>query len=80
PAPSAEDMTQHMTDAARAAVKDLAAALAALTEWKKEAISPAFKATLAQHGMKMPQLAMPVRLLVVGTTHTPAIDAVLELL
>ncbi|MFK0375452.1 glutamate--tRNA ligase [Pandoraea sp. NPDC090278] len=80
PAPSAEDMKQHMTDAARAAVKDLATALTALPEWKKEAISPAFKATLAQHGMKMPQLAMPVRLLVVGTTHTPAIDAVLELL
>jgi glutamyl-tRNA synthetase len=27
----------------------------------------------------MPQLAMPVRLLVAGTTHTPSIDAVLQL-
>jgi glutamyl-tRNA synthetase len=27
----------------------------------------------------MPQLAMPVRLLVAGTTHTPSIDAVLML-
>ncbi|WP_087688142.1 glutamate--tRNA ligase [Pandoraea sp. PE-S2R-1] len=80
PQPSGEDVAQHLTDTARAAVKDLAAGLAALPEWKKEAISPVFKATLAQHGMKMPQLAMPVRLLVVGTTHTPAIDAVLELL
>ncbi|VVD91484.1 glutamate--tRNA ligase [Pandoraea terrigena] len=80
PVPSDADVAQHMTDTARAAVKDLGAALAALPEWTKAAISPAFKATLAQHGMKMPQLAMPVRLLVVGTTHTPAIDAVLELL
>ena len=79
PAPSDADLAQHMTDAARAAVKDLATALAALPEWKKEAISPVFKATLAQHGMKMPQLAMPVRLLVAGTTHTPSIDAVLVL-
>ncbi|GAB3625434.1 glutamate--tRNA ligase [Pandoraea terrae] len=80
PQPSEADVAQHLTDAARAAVKDLAAALAALPEWRKDLISPAFKATLAQHGMKMPQLAMPVRLLTVGTTHTPAIDAVLELL
>jgi glutamyl-tRNA synthetase len=28
----------------------------------------------------MPQLAMPVRLLVVGTTHTPSLDLVLALL
>jgi glutamyl-tRNA synthetase len=27
----------------------------------------------------MPQLAMPVRLLVAGTTHTPSIDSVLML-
>ena len=27
----------------------------------------------------MPQLAMPVRLFVAGTTHTPSIDAVLAL-
>jgi glutamyl-tRNA synthetase len=39
----------------------------------------AFKATLATHKLKMPQLAMPVRLLVAGTTHTPSIDAVLVL-
>lgn len=37
------------------------------------------KAVLASHKLKMPQLAMPVRLLVAGTTHTPSIDAVLKL-
>jgi len=30
--------------------------------------------------MKMPQLAMPVRVLVLGTAQTPSLDAVLELL
>jgi glutamyl-tRNA synthetase len=34
---------------------------------------------LAAHGLKMPQLAMPLRLLVTGQLQTPAIDAVLEL-
>ena len=31
-------------------------------------------------GLKMPQLAMPVRVLVMGTAQTPSLDAVLELL
>jgi glutamyl-tRNA synthetase len=32
------------------------------------------------NGLKMPQLAMPLRRLVTGRTQTPSIDAVLELL
>ena len=71
-------LAQHVTDAVRPALADLRAALAEV-EWSKEAISAAFKSTLAAHKLKMPQLAMPVRLLVAGTTHTPSIDAVLML-
>ncbi|CCD40738.1 Glutamyl-tRNA synthetase [Candidatus Paraburkholderia kirkii UZHbot1] len=69
---------QQVTDAVRPAIADLRAALATV-EWTKEAIAAALKATLAAHKLKMPQLAMPVRLLVAGTTHTPSIDAVLML-
>lgn len=78
PAPAPEAVAQHVTDALRPAIAELAAALKQ-AEWTKEAISAAFKATLGAHGLKMPQLAMPVRLLVAGTTHTPSIDAVLML-
>ncbi len=78
PAPDAEARAQHVTDAVRPALAALAAALKDV-EWTKEAIAAALKATLAAHGLKMPQLAMPVRLLVAGTTHTPSIDAVLML-
>ena len=42
-------------------------------------IGAAIKATLAAHGLKMPQLAMPVRVLVMGTPQTPSLDAVLAL-
>jgi glutamyl-tRNA synthetase len=38
------------------------------------------KAVLVSSGLKMPQLAMPLRVLVVGRAQTPSIDAVLELL
>ena len=37
------------------------------------------KEVLAAHTFKMPQLAMPVRVLVMGTAQTPSLDAVLEL-
>ena len=40
---------------------------------------PAFKQVLADAGLKMPQLAMPVRVLVMGTPQTPSVDQVLFL-
>ncbi|AOJ11843.1 glutamate--tRNA ligase [Burkholderia mayonis] len=78
PAPDADALAQHVSDAVRPALAEFAAALKT-AEWTKEAIAAALKATLGAHKLKMPQLAMPVRLLVAGTTHTPSIDAVLWL-
>jgi glutamyl-tRNA synthetase len=78
PAPDADELAQRVTDAVKPALAALAEALKT-AEWTKEGVAAALKATLAAHGLKMPALAMPVRLLVVGTTHTPSIDAVLAL-
>lgn len=75
---SAEERAAHVTPAVLPAVATLADRLAA-GEWTKAAIGDAIKATLAQHGLKMPQLAMPVRVLVAGRAQTPSLDAVLEL-
>ena len=47
-------------------------------EWNKAAIAAAIKETLGAHGLKMPQLAHAVRVLVCGRPQTPSIDAVLE--
>ena len=47
--------------------------------WEKGAISQAFKDTLGEHGLKMPALAIPVRLLVCGRAQTPSVDAALAL-
>jgi glutamyl-tRNA synthetase len=76
--PSTEDLATHVTDAVRPAVAALAERLAALTEWNKAAIQQALKETLAAVGLKMPQLAVPVRVIVCGRTQTPSLDAVLE--
>lgn len=76
--PLAEDWATHVTDAVRPAVAALAERLAALPEWTKPGIQQALKETLAAFGMKMPQLAVPVRVIVCGRAQTPSLDAVLE--
>jgi glutamyl-tRNA synthetase len=75
--PSAEDLAAHVTDAVRPALGALAERLSALTEWNKAAIQQALKETLLATALKMPQLAVPVRVLVCGRTQTPSLDAVL---
>jgi glutamyl-tRNA synthetase len=76
-APAAE-LSAHVTDAIRPAVATLRGKLAE-AEWTKAAIAAAIKATLTEHGLKMPQLAQAVRVLVCGRSQTPSLDAVLEL-
>lgn len=76
--PSDEDRAAHVTDAVKPAVAALADRFASI-EWNKAAISQAIKDTIAERKLKMPQLAVPVRLLVCGRAQTPSIDAVLEL-
>jgi glutamyl-tRNA synthetase len=76
---TAELLAQHLTEPARAALKDFALQAAGI-DWTKEALSGLIKTTLASHSLKMPQLAIPLRVAIAGTTQTPAIDAVLEIL
>ncbi len=77
--PSETDRAQHLTDAVKPAVLALADKLEALAVWDKAGINAAIKETIAAHGLKMPQLAIPVRVLACGRTQTPSVDAVLEL-
>jgi glutamyl-tRNA synthetase len=61
------------------ALRTLKARLAAVP-WERAAIGEAIKEAAKSNGLKMPQVAMPLRRLVTGRTQTPSIDAVLELL
>jgi glutamyl-tRNA synthetase len=49
-------------------------------QWERAALNDAIKDVVKSSGLKMPQIAMPLRRLVTGRTQTPSIDAVLELL
>jgi glutamyl-tRNA synthetase len=78
PHPDAELLALHLTDAVREALGTFAGRCATV-EWNKAALAAMMKEVLAAHSLKMPQLAMPLRLLLTGQLQTPAIDAVLEL-
>jgi glutamyl-tRNA synthetase len=77
--PAAEEFDKHVGEAVRPAIGILARMLEGC-DWNKEAIAACIKETLRATGLKMPQLAMPVRVLVLGTAQTPSLDAVLALL
>ena len=76
-APAAALLATHVTDALRPALSALRERLAGAA-WERAAIAAEIKATLTSFGLKMPQLAMPVRVIVAGTPQTPSLDAVLE--
>ena len=77
--PQVEDVAKHITPAVLPALDALATKLNAVADWTIANVSAAFKEVLAEQGLKMPQLAMPVRVLVMGTPQTPSVDAVLWL-
>jgi len=72
-------IAEHVTPQVRPVLRVLMARLSE-TAWERTAIGAAIAQVLKQHGLKMPQIAMPLRVLLTGRTQTPAIDAVLELL
>jgi len=74
----AEELAAQVTDAVKPALAALATRLQSAA-WDKAGISQAIKDTLGEFGLKMPALAIPVRLLVCGRAQTPSVDAVLAL-
>jgi glutamyl-tRNA synthetase len=76
--PDPQELAKHVVEGVRPAIGMLTAMLE-VCPWNKPAITEAIKEVLRATGMKMPQLAMPVRVLLMGTAQTPSLDAVLEL-
>ncbi len=76
--PAADDLATHLTDAIRPALVSLRDRLTACP-WDKPGIAQALKDTLAEHKIKMPLLAMPLRALLSGRVQTPSVDAMVAL-
>ncbi|MBY0340387.1 MAG: glutamate--tRNA ligase [Rhodocyclaceae bacterium] len=75
-----EVKAQHLNDTARAALATLAAKLAAVDEWVAPKLNAAIKETVAEHGVKMPAVAIPLRVALLGQPQSPSIDQVLEVM
>jgi glutamyl-tRNA synthetase len=75
---SEELKRQHLTAGVKPALEDLRQRFASL-DWDRAQINEAIKAVVSAHKLKLPHIAMPLRVMVSGTTQTPSIDATLEL-
>ncbi|MGE4112240.1 MAG: glutamate--tRNA ligase [Burkholderiales bacterium] len=76
---AADLRTQHYTADVKPALAAFLAQLQAV-EWNRAAIAAALKAVLAEYKLKLPKLAMPLRVMVTGGPQSPSIDATLELM
>jgi glutamyl-tRNA synthetase len=79
PAASEALRAQYYTADVRAPVSALRERLTSVA-WNRQEIGAALKAVVAEHKLKLPRLAMPLRVMVTGEPQSPSIDAVLELL
>ena len=71
-------LAQHLTDEARPALAAFTAGIADVA-WDAAAISALIKQCIGAHGLNMPKLAMPLRVLLTGQAQTPSVDAVVAL-
>lgn len=77
-APKAELRAKHLTPEALPALADFVAGLPDIA-WEAAAIGALIKQSVAAHGLKMPKLAMPLRVLLTGQEQTPSVDALVVL-
>lgn len=77
--PAPELLREHLTGAGRDAVAAFARQ-AGDVAWDRASIAALIKRVLAEQNLKMPQLAVPLRVAVTGRTQTPSVDAVLALI
>ena len=72
-------LAKHVTTEARPGLLDLRQALETLPDWSAESVQAAIQAVLKRNKLKMPVLAMPVRVIVFGLAQTPSLGPVLAL-
>jgi glutamyl-tRNA synthetase len=71
---------KHLTPDITPALSRFADRLAALAEFSHAALEKAFKEVLDEHGLRMGQLAQPVRVALTGRAASPGLFEVMELL
>jgi len=80
PLPMDEKATQILADGGHAALAALTTVLSSAAEWSAPALEAAVKAHAEQTGIKLGKLAQPLRAALTGTSTSPGIFDVLEVL
>ena len=78
PPDASEALKEQLSPPVRVALTALMTSLPA--DWSAAALALALKGVLSASGLKMPQIAMPLRLILMGRTDTPSIDKVMAVL
>jgi glutamyl-tRNA synthetase len=68
----------HLSPEALPALREFAERIADIA-WEVGAVSALIKELLAKHNLKMPKIAMPLRVILVGQTQAPSVDALVVL-
>ena len=68
----------HLSAEALPALRELAERFKGVA-WDAAAVSATIKEVIGKHGLKMPKLAMPLRVMLTGQTQTPSVDALVAL-
>lgn len=76
--PSEELLNAQLAPEALPALRELAARFKEVA-WEAPAVAALIKEIIGQHKLKMPRLAMPLRVMLTGQTQTPSVDAVVTL-
>jgi len=78
-APSEELRAQYFNNETKSILVSLIDRFSSIS-WDKQLIHDEIKNTATAFGVKLPKIAMPLRVAITGEVHTPSIDAVLEIL
>jgi glutamyl-tRNA synthetase len=70
---------EAVTAEVRSALGEVMAAFSAVGDWRAESIMSAIQAVIDKHELKLPKLAMPLRMIVFGRAQTPNLGPMLAL-
>jgi glutamyl-tRNA synthetase len=73
----AEELRNSVTEQVRPALAEITKRFASLAVWSEASVMEALNAVLKERSLKLPQLAMPLRLIVFGRAQTPNIGPTL---
>ncbi len=73
-------VAEHLNDEALETLRSFRIHASKLPDWTAAALHDVIQATLAERGIKMPKLGIPLRIAATGQKQTPALDTVLAIL